>query len=194
MPPIDSIADSNDLPFSSASDAASSAKPSEIEREVLHLFEQFRNPLLRYVLSFGIPVHDAEEIVQEVFLSLFRHLQLRRSRKNLRGWIFSVAHNLTLKQRHANQKVRDQTASDWTIAEAHSDPSPGPEEQVFSAQRRRRLLAVVHALPAVDQGCLQLRAEGLRYREISTVLGISLGAVSISLTRSLARLMRADGR
>ncbi len=194
MPPTDSIADSNDLPFRSAADAVFSAKPSEIERKVMHLFEQFRNPLLRYVLSFGIPVHDAEEIIQEVFLSLFRHLQLRRSRKNLRGWIFRVAHNLTLKQRHANQRLRDQRASDWTIAEEQSDPSPGPEEQVSSAQRRRRLLAVVHALPESDQGCLQLRAEGLRYREIAGVLGMSLGAVSISLTRSLARLMRADGR
>jgi RNA polymerase sigma-70 factor (ECF subfamily) len=56
------------------------------------------------------------------------------------------------------------------------------------------LLAVVHALPELDQGCLRLRAEGLRYREIASVLGMSLGAVSISLTRSLARLIRADGR
>ena len=36
-----------------------SARPSEIECEVMNLFEQFRNPLLRYVLSFGIAVHDA---------------------------------------------------------------------------------------------------------------------------------------
>jgi RNA polymerase sigma-70 factor (ECF subfamily) len=194
MPPTDSIADSNDLPYSSTSDVAFSAKPSEIEREVMNLFDQFRNPLLRYVLSFGVPMHDAEEIIQEVFLSLFRHLQLRRSRKNLRGWIFRVAHNLTLKQRHANQKLRDKTASDWTVAEERFDPSPNPEEQMSSAQRRRRLLAVVHALPETDQGCLRLRAEGLRYREIAEVLGMSLGAVSISLTRSLARLIRADGR
>jgi DNA-directed RNA polymerase specialized sigma24 family protein len=33
----------------------------------------------------------------------------------------------------------------------------------------------------------------LRYREIARVVGISLGAVSISLTQSLARLLRADG-
>jgi RNA polymerase sigma-70 factor (ECF subfamily) len=56
------------------------------------------------------------------------------------------------------------------------------------------LLAVVDALPDDDQSCLRLRAEGLRYREIAAVLNMSLGAVSISLTRSLARLMRADGR
>jgi len=173
--------------------AVLSAKPSEIEREVMDIFEQFRDPLLRYALSFGIPVHDAEEVTQEVFLCLFRHLQLRRSRKNLRGWIFRVAHNLALKQLYANQQSY-KTTSDRQIAEEHADPSPDPEEQLSSAQRRHRLLAVVKALPEADQGCLRLRAEGLRYREIGAVLGMSLGAVSISLTRSLARLIRADGR
>jgi RNA polymerase sigma-70 factor, ECF subfamily len=190
--PSDSIVDSNSQ--AQVSDVASSARPSEIEREVMSLFEQFRNPLLRYTLSFGIPVHDAEEVIQEVFLSLFRHLQLHRSRKSLRAWIFRVAHNLALKQRYANQKSRDKTASDWTLAEQQPDPSPDPEQQLSSARRRERLLAVVNALPDADKGCLTLRAEGLRYREIAAVLGMSLGAVSISLTRSLARLVRADAR
>jgi RNA polymerase sigma-70 factor (ECF subfamily) len=191
MPPTDSI---DGQPFPAVAETASSEKPSEIEREVMDLFEQLRNPLLRYALSFGIPVHDAEEVVQEVFLSLFRHLQLRRSRKNLRGWVFRVAHNLALKQRYANQRSRDNAASDWTIAEGRFDPSADPEEQLSTTQRRSRLMAVVRALPEADQGCLRLRAEGLRYREIAAVLGMSLGAVSISLTRSLARLIRADGR
>src|SRR5271170_2607218 len=85
------------LPFATAAGVASPPKPPENERAVMELFEQFRNPLLRYALSFGVPVHDAEEIIQEVFLALFRHLQSGRSRKNLRGWIFRVAHNLALK-------------------------------------------------------------------------------------------------
>jgi RNA polymerase sigma-70 factor, ECF subfamily len=191
MPPMDST---NELTFPGAVEAAFAAKPSEIEREVLGLFEQYRNPLLRYALSFGISAHDAEEVVQEVFLSLFRHLQLRRSRKNLRGWIFRVTHNLALKQRHANQKSLNRMAADEAVAAQQFDPSPNPEEQLSSEQARKRLLAVVQALPETDQGCLRLRAEGLRYREIAEVLGISLGAVSISLTRSLARLMRAEGR
>ena len=148
----------NELIFATATGAADSARPSKIEREVMELFDQFRNPLLRYLLSFGISVHDAEEVIQEVFLSLFRHLQLGRSRKNLRGWTFRVAHNLALKQRHANQKSQYKTVSDWTIAEQQFDPSPSPEEQLSSAQRQRYLLAVVEALPEDDQvasGCVR---------------------------------------
>ncbi|MFZ3340756.1 MAG: sigma-70 family RNA polymerase sigma factor [Terriglobales bacterium] len=192
---MDQTADSTaGLPFATATGAASSPKPSENEHVVMELFEQFRNPLLRYALSFGIPVHDSEEIVQEVFLALFRHLQARGSRKNLRGWIFRVAHNLALKKRSLNRRSQLQNASGESAAAEQSDPSPDPEEQLSNAQRRRLLLAVVKALPLADQNCLRLRAEGLRYREIASVLGMSLGAVSISLTRSLGRLIRADSR
>jgi RNA polymerase sigma-70 factor, ECF subfamily len=180
------------LPFPRTT-AALTASPSEIDCAVINLFDQFRNPVLRYVLSFGISVHDGEEVTQEVFLALFRHLHLGKSRRKLRGWIFRVAHNLALKQRCANHRLRDTRESDWTIAERQFDPSPNPEDHVLLAQRRQRLLAVLHALREEDQCCLRLRAEGLRYREIAEVLDISLGAVSISLTRSLARLIRADG-
>jgi RNA polymerase sigma-70 factor (ECF subfamily) len=190
MPQSDWI---DELPYAALAGTAP-RNPSEIEREVLDLFEQFRDPLLRYTLSFGISMHDAEEAVQEVFLSLFRHLQLGRSRTSLRGWIFRVAHNLALKQRIADKRARDRTEVGELIAEQQYDPSPNPEQHLSSKQRQRRLLAVVDALPATDQSCLRLRAEGLGYREIASVLGISLGAVSISLTRSLARLIRADGR
>jgi RNA polymerase sigma-70 factor (ECF subfamily) len=194
MPPFDSIDSFDELSFPATAHTAVAVKPSAIECEVMHLFDQFRDPLLRYALSFGISVHDAEEVTQEVFMALFRHLQLERPRQNLRGWIFRVTHNLALRQRYANQSSRERMALGEAIAEQQLDPSPSPEEHVSSAQRRGRLLAVVHALPEADRNCLRLRAEGLRYREIATVLGISLGAVSISLTRSIARLIRADGR
>jgi RNA polymerase sigma-70 factor, ECF subfamily len=166
----------------------------EAEEVVLGLFDQFHNRLLRYVLSLGLSSHDGEEIVQEVFLSLFQHLQLGRSRKNLGGWVFRVAHNLALKQCFARQKLHSAMESGSSLLERQFDPGPNPEEQMVYSQTQERLLAVLRALPEQDQRCLRLRAEGLRYREIAETLGISLGAVSISLARSLARLGRADER
>ena len=73
-------------------------------------------------------------------------------------------------------------------------PAPSAEEQLLMNEKERRLRAVLRALPESDQHCFRLRAEGLRYREIAEVLGMSLGAVSICLTRSLARLERANRR
>lgn len=168
------------------STAATGSRPSKLEEEVVALFEQHRSGLLRYLHSFRIAMPDAEEIVQEVFLALFGHLRRGKSRANLPGWIFRVAHNLALKKRVKSQK---EVAC---LPAEQIDAAPGPEQQLADSQRQDRLMAVVKALPEVDQCCLSLRAEGLRYREIAEVLGISLGAVANSLEKSLARLNRAD--
>jgi RNA polymerase sigma-70 factor (ECF subfamily) len=186
-PPTNSV---HELPFAVGAGRESSGQPSETEAEVIHLFEQFRNPLLRYVSSLGLSMHDGEEIIQEVFLALFQHLRSGKSRRNLRGWIFRVSHNLALKQFTANKRA--QATLDPDAALQQPDGTPNPEEQVANSQRLERMQAVLRALPETDRCCLYLRAEGLRYREIAAALGISLGAVSIALTRSLARMGRVD--
>jgi RNA polymerase sigma-70 factor, ECF subfamily len=175
-----------------ASENASSRAGSRTEDEVIALFDVYRHRIFRYILSFGLTAHDAEDIVQEVFLSLFHHLQLGRSRSNLRGWVFRVAHNLALKRRMSIRKPGGPVEFDDSLMETCRHPDPNPEQHVAFQQRQARLLAVVHALPENEERCLRLRAEGLKYREIAEVLGISLGSVSIALTRSLARLQRAD--
>ena len=181
------------LPVPGAIEAArDSSTGSALAEEVVGLFDQFRDRLLRYVLSFGLPVQDGEDIVQEVFLSLFRHLQRGRSRSNLRAWVFRVGHNLALKRRNqAHSGLQTLVDEGATLADLLPDPNPNPEEQMATSQRRQRLLAVVGALPEQDRRCLILRAEGLRYREIAHVLDVSLGAVALSLERSLMRLARA---
>jgi RNA polymerase sigma-70 factor (ECF subfamily) len=100
---------------------------------------------------------------------------------------------LKRRQARAREAVSGVEGEQEFQAAARPDPAENPEEQLLSSQRLQRLQAVLRALPEQDQWCLSLRAEGLRYREIADVLGMSLGAVSASLGRSLARFSRADG-
>jgi RNA polymerase sigma-70 factor, ECF subfamily len=168
------------------------AKSSSLEGEVVALFDELQDRLLRYVLSLGLPVSDGEEIVQEAFLALFQHLRGGKPRHNLRAWIFQVAHNLALKQRHRvlrRERLSAQPALGLALA---NGGAANPEDQFFRNERSRRLFGVWSALAERDRRCLSLRAEGLTYREIAQVLDISLGAVSLSLTRSLARFVRAE--
>ena len=167
-------------------------RPSRLGEEVVSLFVQLRVPVLRYVLSLRIPAPDAEEIVQEVFLSLFQHLRQGKSRLNLQGWVFRVAHNLALKQRTRSRRHAEHFSYLPSFSEIPGELAPGPEDRMNAIEWQQRLLAVVRALPEQDQCCLSLRAEGLRYREISEVLGISLGSVAASLEKSLSRLTRAE--
>jgi RNA polymerase sigma-70 factor (ECF subfamily) len=164
-----------------------------LEGDVVALFDQLRDPLLRYLSSFGLAFPDGEEVIQEVFLALFQHLQRGKSRENLRAWLFRVAHNLALKRRYRDRRDSEVCAKAAT-EDVAVDPSPSPEDQLLSSQTRKRLLAAALALPEQDRRCLSLRAEGLRYREIAKILDMSLGAVSLSLSRSLARIARCAAR
>ena len=165
-----------------------------IAADVLDLFDALQGGLLRYTMSLGLTRHDAEDVLQESFLALFRHLEEGRSRSNLRGWLFRVAHHLSLKRRLATQRQMRTQDDGVDVEERCADPAPNPEDVVLFTERQDRLRAVVSALPETDRWCLTLRAEGLRLREIAAVVGISLGSVAASLTRSLARLARSEAR
>jgi RNA polymerase sigma-70 factor (ECF subfamily) len=168
--------------------------PLAVEDEVLALFDGCAPSLRRYVAAFGLTVDQTEDVVQDVFLALFLHLRLGRSRSHLRGWLFQVAHNRALKLRSRTQRQRTQACSDENAMAAYPDPAQNPEGQLAERQRRLRLMSVVRALPERDRRCLALRAEGFRYRDIAATLGVSLGSVAKSLTRAIARLARADER
>jgi len=174
---------------------------ADLQFEVLALFDALRDRLLRYAVSFGISFQDGEDVLQEVFMALFRHLRKGRSRENLHGWAYRTTHNLALKRRAATQIEWSRMQQPQDTDGGHIDPvaacydtGAGPEEQMLFREKQQRLLAVFKALPESDRVCLRLRADGLRYREIAATVGISLGSVASSLARSFERLGRTDSR
>jgi RNA polymerase sigma-70 factor (ECF subfamily) len=177
-----------------AAGAEHARQPADLQEEVIALFDQLRERMLRYILGFGLPVQDAEEVVQDVFLALFQHLAEGKSRANLRAWVFRVAHNLSLKRRQSLSRRQADSRDSKKAGAEIADPAPGPEDQLAMRQRQFRLQAVLRALPELDRQCFSLRAEGLRYREIAEVLGMSLGSIANSLARSLMRLTAAHER
>jgi RNA polymerase sigma-70 factor (ECF subfamily) len=180
--------------ISAAVELRKCVEPSQLEPEVTGLFDEFRPGLLRYLSSFGLLREDGEEIVQEVFVLLFLHLRAGKSRSNIRGWIFRVAHNLGLKRRESIHRTLKTISPLDPQSESQVDASPDPEQHLAWFQRWTRILAAVNVLPELDRRCLYLRAEGLRYRDIAHILDMSLGGVALSLARSLSRLEKADQR
>ncbi len=168
-------------------EAVPATRRVEIHDEVTALFDDLREPILRYLLSMGLSVADGEDVVQETFLALFRHLHRGRPRTNLRGWIFRTAHNLGLKSRRLDGRAR-RTIRTPSFADPVADRAPNPEQRLHMRQRYERMCAVLNALPPRERYCLSLRAEGLRYREIARVLGVSLGTVSNCIRRAASRL------
>lgn len=159
-----------------------------IRDEVLTLFDACAPAVRRYVRSCGVAPDVADDIVQETFVALFQHLHKGGGRQNLRGWLMRVSHNLALKHRRAEgRRVRWQRP--WTrLVENVCDPAARPDAACAARQNQHRLQAVLQVLPERDRQCVALRAEGLRYRDIASTLGISLGAVAKSMARAMARL------
>jgi RNA polymerase sigma-70 factor, ECF subfamily len=182
-----------EAPALSGLTAPGAVKDEDAASDVLTLFDQCAPQLLRHVASFGLDSPETEDIVQETFLALFRHVRLGRDQTNLRAWLFQVAHNLALRRRRTMR--RRPRHSPWSEALVHRqvDPAPDPEAQLVEGERRRRLRAVVQALSDRERRCLLLRAAGLTYRDIAATLGVSLGGVAKSLGRAVTRLVNADG-
>jgi RNA polymerase sigma-70 factor (ECF subfamily) len=190
------------LPFAGYAPTASGELPqnlrdglvstAEVQADVLELFDRAAPSLRRYVRSCGIAPDAAEDVVQEAFLALFRHLCGGGARQNLHGWLMQVSYRLAL--RHRERRTRMQRhESPWEpgIADGVADPAEDPEAQMAMREHQGRLQAVFRALPERERQCLSLRAEGVRYREIAQLLGISLGTVAKSLTYAITRLSNA---
>lgn len=162
--------------------------PTEIEKTVTGLFDEHRPGLLRYLSSIGLPMADAEEVVQEAFLALFDHLECGRPRQNLPGWLYRVAHNQGLRRRERNGRQI-------------SVPGPTerreprtPEDELRAREHQSRLVVALEGLAESDRQCILLRAEGFRYRQIARITGLSLGGVALALKRALHALAEEGSR
>jgi RNA polymerase sigma-70 factor, ECF subfamily len=166
------------------------------EDRVIELFDELRLPLLRNLVSLGLQATEAEEVVQEVFLNLFSHIQQEKPDEHLRAWIFRVARNLAFR-RHRSKKRKPEDLFGLGPLQHQDpvDPRPNPEESVMNSDRRDQLMAAFNSFPDQVQQTLHLRAEGLRYREIAEVLGVSLTKVAGIVNRSLEKLQKVyEGR
>ncbi len=148
-------------------------------------FDELRVPVYRYLICNGLGPADAEEIVQDTFLRLYRHLSRQGSRPNLRGWIFEVARNAA---RDRRKSARWQRTVALDPGAEVADPGAGPEDQAMREERGRRLAAAIEKLSSQQRECILLRISGLRYREIAEVLGINVASAGELVARATARL------
>src|SRR5580693_6790874 len=69
------------------------SRPATRTRETAILYRELRKPLLRYLVCIGLSADEAQDVVQDAFVSLQRHLAAGGSQENIRSWLYRVAHN-----------------------------------------------------------------------------------------------------
>ena len=153
--------------------------------EVTGLYRELREPLLRYLVCLGLSHDEAQDVVQETFLSLHRHLTAGGRQDNIRGWVFRVAHNQARNRQGSYHRRFGETL------DLHLDSIPEqttPELVVLEKERFRHLEKAFASLTDSERDCLLLRAAGLRYREIGETLGIPTSTVGDTVERAIRRL------
>jgi RNA polymerase sigma-70 factor (ECF subfamily) len=156
-----------------------------IEADVEQVYRETRGAICSYLVCLGVPSAQAQELTQEVYLRLYQRMRNGEQIMSLRAWLFRVAHNLGLNVR-SSEKVFRALPPNWeqfTVTVAKS-----PEQSVLDREKMRRVQEAVASLSPQQRNCLYLRSEGLRYREIADVLGVSASTVNEFLRRAISRL------
>jgi RNA polymerase sigma-70 factor (ECF subfamily) len=162
-----------------------------LSERVHALFEQFRGPVFRYLLRKTRDAGQAEDLAQETFVRLFRHLRDDRALDNPKAWLFTVANNLAIDANRDGQHFKDVDENTWkTMEERTSSSEADPEKLMLQRERLDRLHVAVLNLTPLQRECLHLRAEGLRYREIASLLELSLSTVMDAVRRATLKLAR----
>jgi RNA polymerase sigma-70 factor, ECF subfamily len=153
--------------------------------EVTALYRELRKPLLRYLVCLGLSSDEAQDVVQDSFVSLQHHLAAGGTQDNIRGWLFRVAHNQA-RNRQSSYHRRFGKPLDSEMDFAAADATP--EKAVLEKEKFRRLRAAIGLLAESERECLLLRADGLRYREIADVLGLPTSTVADTVERAIKKL------
>jgi RNA polymerase sigma-70 factor (ECF subfamily) len=164
------------------------AEAKALHEEVTKIFEDARDDVFRYLITLGLHPPQAQDATQEVFLRLYVEMKKGEEIRNKRAWIFRVAHNYGLQIRAREAVFRP---FDPDLEDKLRDRDQSPEFSMLERERMLRLHSAVESLSPQQRQCLQLRAQGLRYREIASAIGIGVSTVSEFLQRAILRLRKA---
>jgi len=158
----------------------------------MRIYDHFAPRLNRYLLGRGIPSAQAEDLVQDAMLRLWRRARSFDARRaSLGTWLFRIARNL-----HIDSQRRGAAATAWPddVDLLQDDDgetgASGPEAFTDHVGLGR----AIDALPAAQARLIRMSyLESKSHSEISNELGMPLGSVKSTLRRAFAKLRRGLG-
>ncbi|MBZ0170664.1 ECF RNA polymerase sigma-E factor [Candidatus Methylomirabilis lanthanidiphila] len=156
------------------------------------LLERYRDRVYRLVISFTRNPADAEEVLQDVFLTIYRKIASFEHRSAFSTWLYRITVNtalMKLRGRGPVQESIDEYLPQFTRDGRHArmvvDFTQGPEKQLLRKEREQVVREVIEALPPDYKVVLVLRdLEGLSNEEVAEVIGASVLAVKARLHRA----------
>jgi len=162
------------------------------------VYDRYKGDIFRFVCYLDSDRAEAEDLFQEVWLRVARHLGERPDRANLKPWLLAIALNL---YRDAQRKKRVRrlfflsrsraSAAEPRPAEGRAACSEDPAVAAEQAALGKRIDLAVGGLPERQRQIFLLReVEGLKQTEIAGALGIPVGTVKSLMHRAVCRLKK----
>jgi RNA polymerase sigma-70 factor (ECF subfamily) len=196
--------------FDSYSGSAPDVDPCYEERRLLdslragteEAYEEFINkyqqPVYNLVYRLMDDPSDAADVVQEVFLKVFRGITSFRGNSSLKTWVYRIACNEAYNQRrwftrHKRQEVAFETECDHgpNLHDLLPDPGRSAFEMVYDRETRAMIeTALSEVNPAFRAAVILRDIEELSYEEIAEILQVSLGTVKSRILRGREALKK----
>lgn len=177
---------------------------SQRQEELAEVFERYAPSVWSFFARRGFPPEDCRDLTQETFLKAHRGLARFRKEAELRTWIVRIATNVWKNTLRSNQAIKRAAPTvsidDPAGGEERPDAVPtasgvqasiaaNPLEATLRTEERRLLRGAVAGLPPRMQRCVLLRIDhGLKYREIASILQVSVDTVKTQLFQARQRL------
>jgi RNA polymerase sigma-70 factor, ECF subfamily len=158
------------------------------------LFQRYFSTVYRQAIKLAGNREEAEEVVQEVFLTIYEKAHTFRGAAAFSTWLYRITANAALTKLRRRKKGEELSYDDYLPSfreDGHHlvrpvvDWSNELEERVASEERQRLIQQALDQLAPVDKAVVVLSdLEGLSDREIGSALGLSVSAVKARLHRS----------
>ena len=142
---------------------------------------------------------EASDVVQEIFLKVFRNINGFKGEAALKTWIFRIAFSEILnrlrwwKRRHRFSTVLlDDQPNENGAGYIVASTGPNPEQALQSKEQETAIQQALGRLSGEHRSIIVLRdIEGFSYNEIADVLGVSIGTVKSRLARARGDLKKS---
>lgn len=154
------------------------------------VYSRFAQMVFNLTYRMSGTVEEAEDLAQEVFLRIHRHLGRFNGRSALKTWVYRVTLNHCRsklgRKRYPTQPLADENDGEGArlVAEARS-----PEDQALARDTGRQVTLALRELKPVFREAVVLRdLQGLSYDEIAEILKVRIGTVRSRIARGRDRL------